>query len=633
MYFNGDKNNTNIDSNFSSNKNKKNILLIVTGIIFGFLIIFLILYFFLFKKEEVIQEYLVLEGNKDIVMYQWDEYVEPGYRAYDSNGNVYNDLVSVTGTVNSSIAGDYVIKYQFHDIVLERNISVLPEVSNVTYLILKGDNVIFIPIGGEYKEPGYTVIDSTNPNLTEQVKVDNNLNNNVVGTYKITYSVTNGQGDTVSAERTVIVTAVNANFSYTPNTITNKDVTISISSNDNYYDYTILPDGSKSSTRNVTYTVSKNGNYKFIIYSKDGTNKEENIEIKNIDKEEPTGSCSAVRKKGAYNIEVNAKDNVGIKEYKYYAADELINTSNKKSISYTSSIVDSISVIVNDMAGNSKKLSCSMSKVYDLEIHFINVGREDAILVRSNDATIFIDGGLYGNQKKLIPYINDLGVKKFDAIIGSHLHNNHIQAQGAILDNFEVTELYYPQDVINCVRDSYCVYADQKYIVEAIKKYNKTPKIMKSGDHIVIGDITIDCYGPIDFKKYNATSNPYAQNHNSLNFIITYGKNKFMFTGDHMQSSNLLKKFDSSLFKVDLLKYPHHGGDSIGKDLTYAMKPKYVISTSNTLNDLKGRLEYRYFKEFGSEIYYSGRDDNILVTSDGENITVKTKVTASSYKR
>ena len=69
--------------------------------------------------------------------------------------------------------------------------------------------------------------------------------------------------------------------------------------------------------------------------------------------------------------------------------------------------------------------------------------------------------------------------------------------------------------------------------------------------------MNIYAIGPIDLKTLSSSKS--CPNYNSSNFILTYGKTKFMFTGDYMQSSNILKNFSKELLDIDVLKYPHHG--------------------------------------------------------------------------
>ena len=431
--------------------------------------------------------------------------------------------------------------------------------------------------------------------------------------------------------RTIIVTESNLEIAIesTNQSYTNKDITLNIVVSGTNFRYVKYPDGTVSTLRSSTYKVSNNGTYTFYVYDNNLNYVVKSITINNIDKTEPTGTCTLEYKDGKSTFKVVASDTgSGIKSYDYYGNNSLLINRTSNNYSTTSRFTSGY-VIIFDKADNKRRIDCSVLNSYDLEVHFINVGREDAILIRSSDKTIFIDGGTYNKKDTITPYLKDLGVTHIDAMIGSHLHYNHIQAQADILENFTVDKIYYPQDLNTCY-STYCDLDDQKYILNAIKKYNKTISIMKVGDNFNIGDMNIFCIGPISFQT--RSQNKYRQNYNSLNFILTYGDTKFMFTGDYMQYSNILKRFSKNLLDVDVLKYPHHGNASLGKELVEAMSPKYVVLT-NSRDELSSRSEKTYLTNVGASFYYSYKHGNILMISDGTTITVKTNVKASDYRR
>lgn len=186
--------------------NIKKLFIIVIVVV---LIIGLIVGGVLFKRPDETQDtkqfFLELLGESDMVIYQGNVYVEPGYRAYDNKGMDYYQEVEVLGDVNTDVAGEYVIIYRYQGFVLERKVTVLAKSNQLTFLILNGDKVIYLKKGEEYIEPGFNVIDSVDINLNDKVDVTGVVDTNKPGTYKIIYSVKNASGVVVVEERTVIV--------------------------------------------------------------------------------------------------------------------------------------------------------------------------------------------------------------------------------------------------------------------------------------------------------------------------------------------------------------------------------------------------------------------------------------------
>lgn len=72
-------------------------------------------------------------------------------------------------------------------------------------IALKGDVHVFIPYGSFYKEKGYTAYDEQDGNIRRQVKVQNKVDTKKLGRQKITYTVTNSRGNTVTTNRFVTV--------------------------------------------------------------------------------------------------------------------------------------------------------------------------------------------------------------------------------------------------------------------------------------------------------------------------------------------------------------------------------------------------------------------------------------------
>ena len=611
-------------------------------IVLGLLIVLIVVLFYVNLGEDknnpsIKMEYiekLVLFGNKEITINEGDKYLEPGYYAVTNYGEIKTDYVTVTGVVDTDTPGTYFITYEIDNKKITRTITVLKKEvmeGNINFA-LEGNSLIVLEQGNEYIEPGYKAIDSNDGDITNKVTITGSVDVNTPGTYVLTYKIKNSTNQEKTLERTIIIgsSPLSATISSSNTSYTNQSIKAIINIVGSSYNYIKFPNGTVSREKNINYEITSNGTYNFYLYDKSGNYVLKTFDVNNIDKVAPTGSCKLSDTNGKSVVKVTASDNLsGINNYSFADSNNnlLIKTTNNTYNANTN--LDIVNVTIYDKAGNTKKISCSNETKGNLEVHFINVGREDAILIRSSQKTIFIDGGSYSKKSIITPYLKALGVTHIDAMIGSHLHFNHIQAQADILANFTVDKIYYPQDLNTCL-GKYCEEKDQKYILSAIKKYNKNINILKIRDDINIGDMNIYAIGPTSLQTLSA--NKYCQNYNSSNFILTYGKTKFMFTGDYMQSSNILKNFSKELLDIDVLKYPHHGNASIDKTLIDYMSPKYVVVTSAS-DELAKRSEKSYLQKQGSSIYYSYKSKNILIISDGNNLQIKTNVNPSDYKK
>ena len=157
-------------------------------------------------------------------------YIEPGANAYDRI-NLEEDLtldggnqireelepggplenrnlpVTITGSVDTSTPGTYIITYTATDNQnnsSSKTRSVIVENNQNPIITLAGNNPFLLSQGNNYIEPGVSAVDALGNIL--QVTSTNNINNNVLGIYTVTYLATDSYGNSATAIRTVNVT-------------------------------------------------------------------------------------------------------------------------------------------------------------------------------------------------------------------------------------------------------------------------------------------------------------------------------------------------------------------------------------------------------------------------------------------
>lgn len=290
-----------------------------------------------------------------------------------------------------------------------------------------------------------------------------------------------------------------------------------------------------------------------------------------------------------------------------------------------------ITIKSND--GNAKATcEVTVNEKDKLEVHFISHGGfyDDGILIRLSDKVIFIDGGRQGCIEYNNKYLDTLGIKKIDLLIGTHLDNDHIVAQSSIIENYKVEKMVYPDNIFSC-NGCNCTKDDQYLIVNSLKKMNMKPEIIKAPYKIEVGELKLYFIAP--------TKLICNKNDNSLVFIMKYKNNSFIFTGDSyspVQDMDTLKGHASTLgieLKADVIKYPHHGCDPIPK-LISELKPKYVIVPNNGKSDCPSNKNMETLKNLGIKVYRQTDSEtrNITLISDGTTIIVKENSKAEDYK-
>ena len=604
------------------------------------------------EVEEKIEK-LVLFGSKEITLTEGDKYVEPGYYAITSNNEIKKEEIEVTPKeIDTSVAGTYQISYTIKDkietrkiIVLEKEKEEIELEEGTVELSLKGESTVVLNVGDEYVEAGYKAYDTKNRDISEEVIVKGMVNTGEVGEYTITYEI-ELSGKKISKTRKVIVTnnVIDAEISGNPTSETNKNVMLRIEVKGNNFYYLKYPDGTVSKNKVSTYEVEKNGTYKFLIYDTNNNYIVKSIVVDKINKVKPSGTCSAVVTNGKTTITTNIVNNGStIKNYVFYGNGKQLKNQTSNIYTY-SGVLTTASVLVYDTLSNSTNITCSVknenvveSKYDYLELHMIVSGHyDDAILIRTAKATILIDGGRKACYKKVSSYLNDLGVKTIDAVIGSHTDYDHIDAQGDIIRNYKVLNAYYPVNLSTCYSQGYCDEStDGQEVLKASKEKNLSLQVKKAGEKLTIGDMTLYFIGPPGY-KYTGS---YRGNANSFIFILKYKNTTFMFPGDADGGTfNLSKnkpyadKLGISL-DIDVLKYPHHGNAGIETSLLNAMSPKYVLIPNYNAKQFPTSSNKSKITNIGAKIYQNAYDGNIVLKSDGNNISVKTNQSASTYKR
>ena len=288
-------------------------------------------------------------------------YIEPSYYL---DGDDF--IVKKSGTVGNKI-GMYLLKYEAvgNGKTLKTNRIVVVTGKNFqSYptITLKGDFRVNVLKGKNYEEAGYEAYDAKDGNITRNVRIEGNVDVNKVGRYVLKYVVLNSSGRSAEMYRyvNVVSNTAEADFEIIPSTTsyTNKEVTLKIVVTGEGYDFMLDHDGNINTLNEFYYKVTENDEYTFSLKKKDGSVVEKSINISNIDKTKPTGSCKSVVTNNQTSIIVTANDNSGIKKY-IYSVGTYSNESTSNTYTINSSIKSAM-VTIYDYADNSNTVSCSI---------------------------------------------------------------------------------------------------------------------------------------------------------------------------------------------------------------------------------------------------------------------------------
>ena len=246
------------------------------------------------------------------------------------------------------------------------------------------------------------------------------------------------------------------------------------------------------------------------------------------------------------------------------------------------------------------------------EVHFIDCGQGDSILLSSQNETMLIDAGNNKDGKAIVSYIKNLGIKKLNYVVGTHPDADHIGGLDTVINSFEVGKIYLPKKQNNTK-----TFED---VLVAIS--NKGLKISspKPGTKITLGSAQLTILAPINY---------YDDNNNSNSIVIraVHGKNSFMLMGDaDLQEETDLMDAGEELSGT-VLKVGHHGSSSsASRFFLEKVNPKYAVISCGVGNKYghPHKETLTYLKNDNVEVYRTDLQQTIIMKSDGNKLDITT---------
>lgn len=161
-----------------------------------------------FQKPDTIAPTITLKGDSYMLISYGSTFKDPGVSAADDrDGNLTSSVVS-KGSVNTTMYGPQILTYTVTDSAgnietIQRTVVV--QEFNAPVLTLSGNELIYVPIGSEYVDPGFSAVDDTDGDITDQVVLSDSVDYHTPGTYTLTYTITDSSGNSTSLNRTLKV--------------------------------------------------------------------------------------------------------------------------------------------------------------------------------------------------------------------------------------------------------------------------------------------------------------------------------------------------------------------------------------------------------------------------------------------
>lgn len=251
-----------------------------------------------------------------------------------------------------------------------------------------------------------------------------------------------------------------------------------------------------------------------------------------------------------------------------------------------------------------------------IELHVIDVGQADAILIRAEEGNILFDAGDLDTKNGLKNYLKNIGVSEIEYAVFTHPHADHIGGADVVLQNFDVHNVIMPVTDDGDTPTT-AVYERMIAAIEANDTINAIAA--EPGAEYSVGDVKMKILAP--------NSDNYSDlNNYSVAVRVDFGATSFMLTGDaeDVSEAEMLGKFPASELKCTFYKAAHHGAsESNTAEFLAAVSPE-IIAISCGKDNSYGHPHSEAMERFeatGAEIYRTDLLGTLVFVSDGTTLT------------
>ena len=262
-----------------------------------------------------------------------------------------------------------------------------------------------------------------------------------------------------------------------------------------------------------------------------------------------------------------------------------------------------------------------------LEVSVLDVGQGDSIFVAfPGGRTMLVDGGgLPGSsfirsrrpgidvgEDVVSPFLWSRGLKRLDVVALTHAHEDHLGGLAAVLQNFQVGELWVGRDIHIA---AYSALLDEAR-ARGVPLFHH-----QRGDALDWDGVQVQVLWPDNLEPGKT-----AQNDDSLVLRLQSGRETLLLTGDIERPVERTLLADGDSLGADFLKIPHHGSrTSTTEPFLDSVHPKFAaisVGENNPFGHPNADVISRVEAE-GTKLYRTDRDGAITVLTDGKQLEVR----------
>jgi surface protein len=142
---------------------------------------------------------ITLVGESTVTLEVGTTYTDEGASASDNyDGDITSNIV-IVNNVDTSVVGTYTVTYNVSDSngneaeEVTRTVQIVD--TTVPVITLEGESTVTLEVGTTYSDAGAIASDNYDGDITSNIVIVNNVDTSVVGTYTVTYNVSDSNGN------------------------------------------------------------------------------------------------------------------------------------------------------------------------------------------------------------------------------------------------------------------------------------------------------------------------------------------------------------------------------------------------------------------------------------------------------
>lgn len=243
-----------------------------------------------------------------------------------------------------------------------------------------------------------------------------------------------------------------------------------------------------------------------------------------------------------------------------------------------------------------------------LQVHFIDVGQADCILLKSEDSFLLVDAGNNDDGELVVSYLKEQGVERLEYVIGTHPHEDHIGGLDDVIHAFDIGTVIMPPKA-HTTRTF-------EAVLEALEEKDLEITEPVTGESRQLGSTAFTILGPND--DYGDELNNW-----SVGIRVVCGSNSFVMCGDAENEAEIDMIASGAELSADVLKVSHHGSDtSTSLPFLEKVSPSYAVISVGKGNDYGHPTEQtlKRLQDAGAVCLRTDEMGTLIAESDGTNI-------------